>query len=262
MKPILTYLGSKSQELNIIKNLIPEFSGRYIEPFIGGGAVFFDLERKSIINDNNYKLIKFYKEFSQNYDFVLKEITDFKEKYSKLEIKEKSELYYKIRNDFNNDILHYNYATTYYILNKLGFSGLIRYNSKGQSNVAFAKNRNIPLKNLSIEHRNLLLNTEIYNKDFEEILDMSEKDDFIFLDPPYLVENSRYSNLIFDEKDYTRLYNKFKNLKCKSLMIVGKEDFIYDIFKDYISEEYNNNYKFSLHNKKNFEKIHLIIKNY
>ena len=61
MKPILKYPGGKSNELNVILQEIPDFKGNYIEPFVGGGALFFNLNKKSIINDINSNLIKFYK---------------------------------------------------------------------------------------------------------------------------------------------------------------------------------------------------------
>ena len=63
MKPILKYPGGKRKELNIIKKFIPQYEGKYIEPFFGGGALFFELEPKnSLISDINQKLMNFYKE--------------------------------------------------------------------------------------------------------------------------------------------------------------------------------------------------------
>ena len=76
MKPLIKYRGGKSKEIpNIIKH-IPQFSGRYIEPFFGGGALFFYLEpQKAIINDINSKLMTFYAGVRDNFDALRNELS-------------------------------------------------------------------------------------------------------------------------------------------------------------------------------------------
>lgn len=99
MKPILKYPGGKSNELNIILQEIPDFKGNYIEPFIGGGALFFNLNKKSIINDINSNLIKFYKELNENIKDKIDLLVDLFNNNSE---KENKKLYYKIRDYYNN----------------------------------------------------------------------------------------------------------------------------------------------------------------
>ena len=76
MKPMLKYAGGKSKEIEVIKKFIPEFSGKYIEPFFGGGALYFSLEpEKVIINDINLRLIEFYQGISNDYGRIKKELS-------------------------------------------------------------------------------------------------------------------------------------------------------------------------------------------
>ena len=80
MKPIIKYRGGKSKEIPMIEKHIPEFSGRYIEPFFGGGALYFHLEpEKAIINDINSKLMAFYKGVRDNFSELQKELQAIEE---------------------------------------------------------------------------------------------------------------------------------------------------------------------------------------
>ena len=77
MKPMIKYRGGKSKEIPHILWYIPRFSGRYIEPFFGGGAVFFDQEpEQSIINDINEPLITFYQQVAELYPQLMDELTE------------------------------------------------------------------------------------------------------------------------------------------------------------------------------------------
>lgn len=135
MKPILKYPGGKSNELNIILQEIPEFKGNYIEPFIGGGALFFNLNKKTIINDINSNLIKFYKELNENIKDKIDLLVDLFNNNSE---EENKKLYYKIRDYYNNkDYSEFSFCEIYYFINKTVFSGLIRTNKKGEFNGSF-----------------------------------------------------------------------------------------------------------------------------
>ena len=83
MKPLIKYRGGKSKEIpNIIKH-IPQFSGRYIEPFFGGGALFFYLEpQKAIINDINSKLMTFYAGVRDNFEALRNELSEIEGIYT------------------------------------------------------------------------------------------------------------------------------------------------------------------------------------
>jgi DNA adenine methylase len=160
MKPLVKYRGGKSREIPQIIKHIPQFEGRYIEPFFGGGALYFYLEpKKAIINDINSKLIAFYKGVKNDYDKLRIELDEIEELYSlnrrsfeKLKSKtpelrvddENDTLYYQIRDMFNDlSEKKYSDALLYFFINKTAYSGMIRYNSKGEFNVPYGRYSNI-----------------------------------------------------------------------------------------------------------------------
>lgn len=293
MKPILKYSGGKSKELKEIYKYIPDFKGRYIEPFIGGGALFFDLEKEnSIINDINAKLITFYqnlktndfqirkelKEIQQVYETNRKEFEEELERLKKenvddikvLKAKDKNDaLYYHIRKMFNNEIaLEYDFATIYYFINKTAYSGIIRYNSQGKYNVPYGRYKNFNTDLITDGHIKLLKQTEIYNKDYSEIFNMAKENDFIFLDPPYDCVFNDYGNNKkddfsgFTEDMQIKLAQDFRNLSTPSLMIIGKTPLIEKLYKPFIFTEYSKSYSVNIKNRFKAETQHLVIKNY
>src|SRR6186713_2392011 len=118
MKPLVKYRGGKSKEIAHLERHIPKFSGKYIEPFFGGGAMFFYLEpKKAIINDINSKLMTFYNEVKSNFETLQNELSvieklyvsnrkkfeDLKSKTPDLRVHDENEtLYYQIRDMFND----------------------------------------------------------------------------------------------------------------------------------------------------------------
>ena len=132
LKPILTYPGGKSREIPEILKYIPEFGGRYIEPFIGGGALFFYLAKEgSIINDFNPNLVRFYSEVRDNFHKSDIELAKLKRAYDKTSedyeleraktkgrVENPNEaLFYKIRDQYNGkEKQEYFFATLYYFL--------------------------------------------------------------------------------------------------------------------------------------------------
>jgi len=106
----------------------------------------------------------------------------------------------------------------------------------------------------------------IYNKDYSYIFDnYNDKDNFMFLDPPYDSVFTDYGYCQFDREEQKKLAKKFKETNIRCLMIIGKTDFIVEQYKDYIVAEFQKNYKFKLHSNRVGAEInnkHLIIKNY
>ena len=110
------------------------------------------------------------------------------------------------------------------------------------------------------------MNTEILNTNYEIIFEKyNDENNFMFLDPPYDSEFTDYGYCKFGKQEHMKLAELFKNTKNKCLMIIGKTDFIVDLYKDYIVDEYEKKYKFKLYDNRIDDKIntkHLIIKNY
>lgn len=188
MQPVIKYRGGKSREIPEFKKFIPNDYNRYIEPFFGGGAVFFDIEpSKAILNDINKKLINFYCEVRNNYSALHMELSNLQELYESnqrnyLKIKSSSnathvdnlneELYYKLRDMYNGKIpCEYSEGTLYYFINKTSYSGMIRYNRNGEFNVPYGRYLHFNTHNITQAHSSLLKKAKLYNLDYSEIFD-------------------------------------------------------------------------------------------
>ncbi len=283
MKPLVKYRGGKSREIPHLIKHIPKFSGKYIEPFFGGGALFFHLEpKKAIINDINSKLISFYLGVKDNFEVLKTELTEIEKlytinrrKFEELKSKtpdqrvndENEPLYYEIREMFN-DLTEkkYSEALLYFFINKTAYSGMIRYNSKGEFNVPYGRYKNLNTSLVTKSHNKLLANTEIYNLDYTKIFKMAEKDDFMFLDPPYDCVFSDYGNVEhkdgFNEKNHTVLADNFRELKCKALMVIGRTPLTEKLYEDLIVDEYGKSYTVNIRNRFKSEAKHILISNY
>lgn len=283
MKPLVKYRGGKSKEIPYLEKHIPEFSGRYIEPFFGGGAMFFFLEpKRAIINDINSKLMAFYKGVKSNFAALQKELSEVekiyvanRKKFEELKSKtpdlrvddENETLYYQIRDMFNDlTDKKYSDALLYFFINKTAYSGMIRYNSKGEFNVPYGRYANLNTSLVTKTHSKLLCNAEIHNRDYKEIFEMAEEDDFMFLDPPYDCIFSDYGNVEhkdgFNEKNHTELANAYKQLKCKALMVIGRTPLTEKLYSDMIVDEYGKSYAVNIRNRFKSSATHILISNY
>ena len=283
MKPLVKYRGGKSKEIPHLEKHIPKFRGKYIEPFFGGGAMFFYLEPKqAIINDINSKLIGFYEGVKSSFEDLQKELSKIEKiyhinrrKFEELKAKTPTErveddneaLYYQIRNMFNDlTDKKYSDALLYFFINKTAYSGMIRYNAKGEFNVPYGRYANLNTSLVTKSHSKLLANTEIYNLDYSEIFKMATEDDFMFLDPPYDCVFSDYGNVEhkdgFNEKNHIELANHYKNLKCKALMVIGRTPLTEKLYGDFIIDEYGKSYAVNIRNRFKSEANHILVSNY
>lgn len=283
MKPLIKYRGGKSKEIPHLEKHIPEFSGKYIEPFLGGGAMFFYLEpKRAIINDINSKLMAFYNGVKSNFETLQRELSEIeklyvgnRKKFEELKSKtpnlrvhdENETLYYQIRDMFN-DLTDKNYsnALLYFFINKTAYSGMIRYNAKGEFNVPYGRYANLNTSLITKAHSRLLANTELYNLDYKDIFEMAGEDDFMFLDPPYDCVFSDYGNADykngFDEKNHIELAKRYKKLKCKALMVIGRTPLTERLYSDLIVDEYGKSYAVNIRNRFKSSATHILISNY
>ena len=283
MKPMLKYRGGKSREL---KNYLHHFDNikyeRYFEPFFGGGATYFALEpHYGIINDINSKLVNFYIDVKDNYEQLKNELyqleriyNENQERYQALKNlnpderihNENEDLYYKIRNEFNypsGEILD---STAYFFINKTAYSGMIRYNKKGEYNVPFGRYKNFNTDLIDENHHILLQNAEIFNMDYSEIFNMATPNDIMFLDPPYDCIFNDYGNLEsedgFNKNKQRRLAEDFRNLDTRALMVIAKTPLTEELYRNFIVDEYDKNYSVNIRNRFKSEAKHIVIKNY
>ena len=264
MKPIFKYSGGKTRELKRIKGIIRNVSiDRVIEPFAGGLAFSWFLEKPSIITDirtNNidvYNCIKNKNNFDILFDMInkTKQITD---------IKELEKLYYYWRDDkFNNCQNIVESAFRWILLRQLCFSGMDRINKKtGKTNVPFGWYKKFTC-NLSEEHHNLIQNWKVYNNSFETIFNNFKENDFIFIDPPYIDRNSDYDGN-YDDNLHNILFDLLKNIKTKFLLIHCDCNFYRDKYKSFniISKDFSYSSQWKGRKQNNRKTKHLYITNF
>ena len=282
MNPVLKYRGGKSREIPRFLQYIPDDFDRYIEPFFGGGAVYFYLEPdNAIINDVNERLMLFYRQLRDNYPEMRVQLDEIQRVYEMNQTAYKrikannpnervpnanEELYYKMRELFNHPDGSYLDGVIYFFINKTAYSGMIRYNNNGEYNVPFGHYPNLNTQLVTDQHSRLLQRAELYNLDYKEIFDIAGEDDFIFLDPPYDCIFNDYGNIDmmngFDEVEHRRLAEDFRNLPCRALMVIGKTPLTMELYCNYVFDEYYKNYAVNIKNRFNNDKMHIVVKNY
>ena len=144
---------------------------------------------------------------------------------------------------------------------------MLRYNKNGKFNIPFGKYKTINYDDLTNgNYEELLRRTEILNKDFTYIFEnYNDENNFMFIDPPYDSEFTDYGYCEFGKNEHLKLADYFKTTKIKCLLIIGKTDFIKELYKEYIIDEYEKKYRFKLYDNRINDLIntkHLIIKNY
>ena len=243
-KPFLKWAGGKGQLINVFRDFYPDDlkNGkitRYYEPFIGGGAVFFDVAQQyniqsAFLYDINEDLILTYRVIQQDV-FKLTETLDlFQRNYEKLDDKAQSEFFYKTRDDFNRNLLKINYsiyndewilrAAQIIFMNKTCFNGLFRLNQKGEFNVPAGRYKNPKIldeQNL-IKVSKLLSNADIKNERFTAVEADIADDSFVYFDPPYrpiskTSDFTSYSKFKFEDAEQIQLGDLFNRLDQKGI---------------------------------------------
>lgn len=235
----IRYPGGKQRLLSFLINYLPEknsIRNRYIEPFIGGGSIFFYFNPEdAIISDINNELIELYKGV-RNYPHKVWEI------FNSFPIGKQA--YYHIRDDeYKRKPIYFRAARTLF-LNRTCFKGMWRHNPNGKFNVGYGgEDRRwvVTHKNL-IELSKVLKKSKILNEDFENVLQNVEDNDFIFFDPPYKpgekdLKECHYLNGGFVFQEQERLANSIKKISnqknVKWLMTNSSNESILSLYKDF-----------------------------
>ncbi|MCB0192654.1 MAG: DNA adenine methylase [Anaerolineae bacterium] len=241
VQPLLKWAGGKRQLLKEIKKCFPKKYSTYHEPFLGGGAVLFDIQpKKAFVNDVNSDVINVYRVIKEDVNELIEDLKTHKNE---------SDYYYKIReldrtSEFE-DLSPLKKASRIIYLNKTCYNGLFRVNSQNQFNVPFGKYKNPNIVNeFVLRAVSQYLNTNnitIWNKDFEEALQNVHKDDFVYIDPPYdpVSDSSSFTGYTlygFDKNEQIRLKNvcdELNRIGCKFLLSNSATSFIRELYKDY-----------------------------
>lgn len=237
VKPLLKWVGGKTQILDKVLDAIPECYGTYIEPFLGGGSVLLGaLESGKIhghvqASDFNPDLINFYNCVQNDPEAFIEETTRM---LSSVEDLKKS--YYAERKTFNNPEVPMS-AARFWFINKTCFRGMFRTGPNGY-NVPFGHGI---LPTLEPEHvrnvSNLIRNVEFICCSYEQALASINATDVVYIDPPYLPVNDvsfvGYTEKGFDADEHARLFALCKSLPCKFVMSNADVPAIHTAFEDY-----------------------------
>ncbi len=238
-RPFLKWAGGKSQLLEQFEKYYPIELGqgqidRYIEPFMGGGAVFFHIAhqyniKKAYLYDINPELILVLKTVQEAPFELIERLDEISKKYKELSSDARKILYYEIREKYNarRHQMKYSYYTEEWIsravqlifLNKTCFNGLFRMNSKGEFNVPYGSYQNPRIldEDNIVSASKLLQIAEIQTGDFENCETKVTSSSFIYFDPPYrpISQSSNftsYSKFNFDDQSQIRLARFFRHL--------------------------------------------------
>ena len=274
--PFLHWPGGKRQLLPEIKKYMPIQYNVYYEPFIGAGALLFELQPKiAIVNDFNDELINCYKTIKDNLDDIIKYLQPFQDT---------KKYYYSIRELDRNPNLDmassaFQAARMLY-LNRTCFNGLYRVNSKGYFNTPYGyhnerENFHRPLNynfnNLKSVNQYLQNNSiSFLNIDFSQAIQNANKNDFVYLDPPYdamsnTANFTAYTAQGFDRDDQTRLFYTFKKLSdrgCYCMLSNAGTDFIKNLYKEFNIQEIKANRVINCKGDKRGKVSEVLIMNY
>lgn len=188
-KPFLKWAGGKRTSLEHIRKVYPAKIDRYIEPMMGGGAVFFDLlPERSVISDTNEELINAYKVVRNDVDGLISVLSSHESSGVGLPMEEHEVFYYNLRSANLSRLCPVERAARFIFLNRTCFNGLYRVNKSGAFNVPCGKYKNptvCDVANLRACSK-ALQGTVIACADVVDVLSVAGKGDFVYIDPPYL----------------------------------------------------------------------------
>ncbi|MBU1852349.1 MAG: DNA adenine methylase [Candidatus Omnitrophica bacterium] len=272
-KPFIKWAGGKTQLITQIETHLPKelLANRnitkYVEPFLGGGAIFFWLSNlyefdEIYLYEINAELVNCYRVIKDTVDDLIEELSKLEESYIMLDDSGRKQFYYERRDEYNRLVSDGNYddnirrAALLIYLNKTCFNGLYRVNSKNEFNVPHGRYKNPKIcdeGNLRAVN-NALERAEIYNADFSQCKDNVDSSSFVYFDPPYrplskTASFTSYSQNIFSDSEQIRLKDLYKELDDEGAFLMlsnsdpknndETDNFFDDIYSDYKIERLN-----------------------
>ena len=243
LQPFTKWTGGKRKLLPIIKSLMPDNYTNYFEPFVGGGALFFELApQQALINDFNTELINCYQQIKEHPDQLITLLQHHQEKNTK-------DYYLDLRSVDRDGRIEQmtgveKAARIMYML-RVDFNGLYRVNAKNQFNVPYGryKNPKIVDSELIYDISNYLNKNsiQIVSGDFEKAVETAKQGDFVYFDPPYIPisETSAFTSYThegFSYDDQVRLRDTFKKLSERGVHVMlsnSSSSLVYELYKDF-----------------------------
>ena len=225
-RPVVKWAGGKAKLAEKLVQWMPERMGTYVEPFCGGGAVFFRLAaeprrrfERAILADKNEHLIALYRAIQTRIDDLVAAIADYSNRFFRLDAKRREALFYEVRElaPASGDVVARGARLIF--LNKTCYNGLWRENASGKNNVPFGRYVNpkiLDVRALVAAHR-ALQDVDLVVDDFEKVTKKLGKDDFAYFDPPYVPVSktanfTSYAKDGFGPDDQKRLRNLLTDL--------------------------------------------------
>lgn len=239
LSPFVKWAGGKRQLLSQIRERMPKEYNNYYEPFIGGGAVLFELlPKQAVINDINIALINAYRQICDNPELFIKEI----QRLDSEMWEDGKKYYYSLRERYNDKLmqeeLDIELAALFVFINKHCFNGLYRVNGKGLFNVPYNNSRKASIDEDAIRDISLYLkNVEILEGDFQAACAQAKKGDFVFIDSPYAPLNptsfESYTKEGFDIESHKRLadlYDELTERGCYCMLTNHNTELINELY--------------------------------
>jgi DNA adenine methylase len=231
-QPFIKWAGGKRLVVEKYRPYLPSAYAAYHEPFLGGGAVFFDLEPElAILSDVNPEIVNAYIQIRDNLDEVIKGLTLAAEMNCK-------EFYYEVRDRYPADANDFKQAIRFLYLNKTAFNGLYRKSKKSGFNVpygSYKKPRICDAENLVACHE-ALQGVTLTCQEFKAAADSVQAGDFVYFDPPYHGTFTGYTEFGFTESDQEELAGVFKTCVEKgayALLSNSDTDLVRSLYKDF-----------------------------
>lgn len=294
VRPFVKWAGGKAGLIPQITKYYPDalktgHIDKYVEPFVGGGAILLDVLQKYEVKeayayDTNQDLVNAYNVIKTDVEDLIKKLSKYEKEYLPLDLEERKEYYYDVRNEYNSaevkaGKLSTKRATEFIFLNRTCFNGLYRVNQSGDFNVPMGKYKNPMIcdeENLR-ELSKLLQNVEIICGDYQDTIDLVDNNTFVYFDPPYRPLSATsgftsYTKEDFDDEDQKQLAMYYKKLDMKDakLMLsnsnpknVNENDtFFDDIYSGYTINELQANRMINSNSTKRGKISELLIINY
>lgn len=273
-KPVIKWAGGKTKLLPyIIENLPSKEFKNYFEPFVGGASVIIEIlskdktykcNREYTISDINESLINLYNVIKHNLNDLILELNNEKYTNTLNNYNTNRNRFNEIKFDNNNLIEK---AALFVFLNKCGYNGMYRENQSGKYNIPFGKMKNpkicdnIVLNNFST----IMKDVNIECCEYQDILELTQKDDLVYLDPPYHNTFTDYTSNKFGEEEQHELklfVDKLTERGVNVMMSNSATDFIKDLYKNYTIVNITTKYSLGGKGADRGEKQEVLIKNY
>jgi DNA adenine methylase len=273
-KPIIKWVGGKTKLLPyIIENLPNKEFKNYYEPFVGGASVIIELLSKDI----EYKIVRKYN-ISDINKSLINVYNIVKTKLDDLIIELNNEKYTNLLNNYNINKTRFNEikfdnencierAALFIYLNKCGFNGMFRENKSGEYNIPFGKMKNPKIcDNITLNNfKTIMKDVNIACSRYQDILELTQKDDLVYLDPPYHDTFTGYTSNKFREDEQRELKLFVDKLTEKGVNVMvsnSATEFIKDLYKDYTIVNLTTKYSLGGKNADRGNKEEVLIKNF